>query len=130
MMKRSLILLSAMLLGVTLLMVSAHSQDDMDVVDDPGFESLRRPSATFVHDTHNENAGIDDCAVCHHLYDEQGNKVEDESSEDQSCSDCHGLRDNGSQPGLRKAFHRNCKGCHLERGKGPVTCGECHPKKG
>jgi hypothetical protein len=27
---------------------------------------------------------------------------------------------------LRKAFHRNCKGCHLEQEKGPILCGECH----
>ncbi len=127
-MNRALMLLAAMLLGVPLLLVPAHSQDDMEVVEDSAFESLRRPSARFFHDAHNENAGIDDCAECHHLYDEQGKKLEDESSEDQSCSGCHAMKDNGSQPGLRKAFHRNCKGCHLERRKGPVTCGECHPK--
>jgi hypothetical protein len=27
---------------------------------------------------------------------------------------------------LMKAYHMNCKGCHLEKGKGPILCGECH----
>jgi hypothetical protein len=29
-------------------------------------------------------------------------------------------------PGLTKAFHTNCKGCHENKNKGPVMCGECH----
>jgi hypothetical protein len=28
-----------------------------------------------------------------------------------------------------KAFHLNCKGCHQERKKGPVMCGECHARQ-
>lgn len=127
-MKRSIFLFSVIWLGVVLLMVTAYSQDDMEFVDDAAFESPRRAPAVFFHDEHNEKAEIDDCAECHHLFDEQGNKLEDESSEDQSCSDCHALEDRGSQPGLRKAFHLNCKGCHLQRQKGPIVCGECHPK--
>jgi hypothetical protein len=29
---------------------------------------------------------------------------------------------------LAKAFHLNCKGCHEQRGKGPIMCGQCHVK--
>jgi hypothetical protein len=29
---------------------------------------------------------------------------------------------------LMRAFHMNCKGCHVQRRQGPVVCGECHQK--
>jgi hypothetical protein len=103
----------------------ALSQEDMQVVDEDGFQTRRRPPAVFRHDLHNEAAEIEECNECHHLY-EDGQKLEDYSSEDQLCSDCHSEQTSGSQPGLRKAFHLNCKGCHLEKKRGPVMCGECH----
>ena len=110
-----------------ILIAAAQSQEDMEFVDNAVFENPRRTPAVFNHDTHNETAEIEECIGCHHLY-EDGELVEDESSEDQSCSECHGLADEGGRPGLAKAFHRNCKGCHLDQKKGPVLCGECHMK--
>ena len=89
------------------------------------FANPQRASSVFAHDAHNESAGIEDCAVCHHLY-EDGKLVEGESSEDQRCSDCHQEKADGKQPALMRAFHLNCKGCHLEKADGPVMCGECH----
>lgn len=123
-MKSGILLLIAPLL-VGILLIPAFSQEDMEVVDDPGFSIKQRPHAVFRHDAHNETAAIEDCNECHHIY-ENGEKLEDESSEDQSCSDCHDEKDIGNQPGLRKAFHMNCKGCHLEKKQGPVMCGSCH----
>lgn len=108
-----------------LLSLPAFSQEDMEVVDDGGFVKRQRPPAVFRHDEHNELAEIEECYECHHIY-ENGNKLEDESSEDQSCSECHDEKGSGKQPGLRKAFHINCKGCHLQNKKGPVMCGQCH----
>jgi hypothetical protein len=96
----------------------AYSQEDMEVVSNEAFDDPQRPPATFYHDTHNEAAGLDDCNECHHIYDEAGVKSEDESSEDQACSECHGDADEGSKPGLMKAYHLNCKGCHLSEKKG------------
>lgn len=113
--------------GVVVAVSSAWSQDDMTMVDNAAFGTPQRPSSVFAHDEHNETAGIDDCAECHHVY-EDGKRLEDESSEDQSCSECHDLKGSGSQPSLIKAFHTNCKGCHQEQGKGPIMCGECHIK--
>jgi predicted CXXCH cytochrome family protein len=110
---------------VGFLIVPAFSQEDMQVVDDWGFEKKRRPPAMFRHDEHNEKAEIEECSECHHVY-ENGEKLEDESSEDQSCSECHDEKGSGNQPGLKKAFHANCKGCHHERNKGPIMCGSCH----
>jgi hypothetical protein len=123
-MKKGILLLIATLFG-GILLISAFAQEDMEVVDDVGFSNKRRPPAVFRHDEHNENAGIEDCNECHHVY-EDGQKLEDESSEDQSCSDCHDERSVDNKPGLRRAFHLNCKGCHLERKQGPVMCGTCH----
>ena len=110
-----------------LLIKPAFSQEDMEVVDGDSFARQRRPSAVFRHDDHNETAGIEECNECHHVY-ENGEKLEDESSEDQRCADCHSEANAGSRPGLRKAFHLNCKGCHQSEKKGPIMCGECHKR--
>jgi hypothetical protein len=68
---------------------------------------------------------VEDCWVCHHVY-EDGKLLKDESSEGEPCSACHSLEEIDSQPGLMDAYHLNCKGCHEEIKKGPITCGECH----
>jgi hypothetical protein len=119
------ILLLIVPLFVGILLIPASAQEDMEVVDSWGFSKNQRPPAVFRHDEHNETAGIEECNECHHVY-ENGQKLEDESSEDQSCADCHDENASGKSPGLRKAFHANCKGCHLERKQGPVMCGTCH----
>lgn len=119
----------ALAVGIVFLLFppAGGCQEDMVSVDRTVFENPQRAASVFNHEAHNENAEIEDCAVCHHVY-EEGELVEDESSEDQMCSDCHGLEAVGGQPGLRRAFHLNCKGCHLERKSGPIMCGECHIK--
>ena len=119
------VLISPLLVGIFFLPV--FSQEDMEVIDDGGFAIKQRPAVAFAHDEHNEQAEIEDCNECHHVY-EDGKKVEDESSEDLSCSECHAESASGRQPGLRRAFHLNCKGCHLENLKGPVMCGQCHAR--
>jgi len=60
---------------------------------------------------------------------ENSQSAEDESSEDQRCSDCHELARSGNKPALMKAFHANCKGCHKAQKKGPLMCGQCHVKR-
>ena len=122
----SLIILT-LLIGVVLVLNTAWSQEDMTAVDNAAFDNPQRTPSVFAHDEHNETAGIDDCTVCHHVY-EDGELGEDESSEDQSCADCHDQEGSDDQPSLIKAFHANCKGCHQEQEKGPIMCGECHIK--
>jgi hypothetical protein len=109
-------------------MVTGFAQEDMEVVAGDSFENQRRPSAVFRHDDHNETAEIEECNECHHVY-ENGEKLADESSEDQRCADCHTEKAVDNQPGLRRAFHINCKGCHKAQNKGPVMCGECHSRR-
>ena len=126
-MKSVILIALSLFVGIVLALSTAWSQDDMIVVDNTAFENSQRPPSVFVHDEHNETAGIDDCNVCHHVY-EDGQLVEDEDSVDQSCSECHEQERSGNQPSLIKAFHINCKGCHQEEKKGPIMCGECHVK--
>jgi hypothetical protein len=125
-MKKSAFFICAGLMATLLIFVSAYSQEDMVVVNDDAFTNLRRPPSVFRHDEHNEKAGIEECNKCHHVYNDEGKLVEDESSEDQHCSECHELKASGKKPALMNAFHTTCKGCHKEKNKGPVMCGECH----
>ena len=119
------ILIAPVLVGIFFLPV--FSQEDMEVIDNSGFTIKQRPAVGFRHDEHNDLAGIEECNECHHVY-EDGKKLEDESSEDLTCSECHEENNSEQQPGLRRAFHLNCKGCHLEKKKGPVMCGQCHER--
>jgi len=125
-MKKGASLICVGILVVLLIFVSAYSQEDMVIVSSDAFDVPQRPPSVFRHDEHNERAEIEACNECHHLYDENGKRLEDESSEDQRCSECHESKASGRKPALVKAFHTNCKGCHKEKKKGPVMCGQCH----
>jgi len=126
-MKKIVVFTFALLAGLFFMLITAYSQEDMEKIDNSAFSNPQRSSAVFRHDEHNEKAEIEECNVCHHVY-EDGKLIEDESSEDQSCSDCHAMEAVDKQPALEKAYHLNCKACHLKQGKGPITCGECHVK--
>lgn len=112
-----------------LALMPAYSQEDITFLKDEAFGEGQRPPAAFVHEEHNEKAEIEECNVCHHVH-KDGELVEDESSEDQRCSDCHNIKDGYPTRPLMKAYHDRCKGCHQDKGKGPITCGECHPRGG
>ena len=101
--------------------------DDCMNIDETTFARNTRPFVCFVHDQHNETAGIEDCAVCHHVY-EDGKLVEGETSEDMSCSECHAKKDDPKKFKLIATYHKRCRSCHLEKKQGPVTCGGCHKK--
>lgn len=118
------------LLAVMLIFCTAvYSQDDIVRMDNTTFDNPQRTAAVFDHDIHNEAAELeDDCALCHHVF-ENGALLEDESSEDSACGDCHGLKPaSDNAVSLRKAFHSRCRSCHFELKQGPVLCGECHVK--
>ncbi|OQY13551.1 MAG: hypothetical protein B6I31_00945 [Desulfobacteraceae bacterium 4572_19] len=104
---------------------SVGAQEDIVIVNDSGFTTHARPSVAFLHDQHNEDAQIEDCNRCHHVY-KDGKFVEDESSEDMECSECH---NKGGNDQLARIYHINCKGCHTEEKAGPVMCVECHVDK-
>ncbi len=114
---------------VFLYMIPAFCQDEISFLKDPAFVHPTRPAAVFAHDEHNEKAGIEDCAACHHVW-EDGKLVEGESSEDEKCSSCHQIKPESGKTGLRNAYHKLCSNCHIEEDKGPVTCAGCHPNGG
>ena len=113
--------------------MGAFSQEEVETVEDSAFEKLMRPVAGFMHDEHNETAEIDECFVCHHMYEDE-KLVEDESSEEMECSECHTIEGGNPFP-LIKVYHQNCKGCHKKYNKknktkaAPTTCSKCHPEK-
>ena len=127
---KSKILFITVILSAVFAISAFCTQEEVERLDNSAFEMPRRPGAVFSHDDHNEMAGLEeDCAVCHHVY-EDGTLVDDESSEDSPCSECHAVQagpDNAVS--LSNAYHRRCKDCHFETGKGPVLCGECHKKE-
>ncbi|VVS91769.1 cytochrome c3 family protein [Desulfoluna spongiiphila] len=85
-----------------------------------------RPLSRFDHDTHNETADLEEsCALCHHLFDDEGELIQDESSEETACRECHDDAAKGV-PKTEAAFHNRCKSCHLSVKSGPITCGQCH----
>lgn len=114
---------------VLLTPVVALSQADLDLFVDEAFENRQRPGVVFDHDAHLDYSQIDqDCSSCHHVYD-NGAKVEGESSEDMSCSECHSVKpDKKGSTALMDAYHNQCISCHKEAKQGPLMCGECHTK--
>lgn len=107
----------------------AGSQEDMSQVTPTGFAAPVHGPVAFNHDEHNQKAKLDDCAACHHG-GTPGRLAPGTSSEGQPCSDCHleagqGLK---AETPLRRAWHRQCVGCHETKKAGPLACGECHPK--
>jgi hypothetical protein len=105
----------------------ASAQEDVEFVEDSAFENPMRPPVPFRHDAHNEGAGIEECTVCHHVY-QDGKPSADESSEDQECSACHAKGREGDRMALATIYHQRCKGCHQQTQAGPVQCSECHPR--
>lgn len=106
--------------------VPAFGQDHIVTLEHNIFVDRQRPAALFSHTVHADDAAID-CLECHHIYDENGENVW-EDSEESDCTACHLLDKSGKAMPAMEAFHANCKGCHVTEGKGPLTCGECHPR--
>jgi hypothetical protein len=96
-MKKGLLLIMMVPAICIFLILPALSQEDMEVIEDYGLPEKQRPPAVFKHNEHNEKSDIEECNECHHVY-EDGEKLEDESSEDQLCSDCHSQDTTDNQP--------------------------------
>lgn len=107
---------------------AAFSQEDIETVNDSAFAKLTRPTVAFFHDAHNEMAAIEECNVCHHMF-EDGKLSNDDGSIGMECSECHYKEAKSSIPDLIRAYHLQCSGCHLKQKNAPVMCGECHRRK-
>jgi hypothetical protein len=88
----------------------------------------RKPPVQFSHKVHETRRVA--CTQCHYDY-RNGRNVWHQGQPVQPCRACHALRRKARTPDLKDAFHRQCKGCHLQlkqRGRlaGPITCRGCH----
>ena len=104
-MKKQLPYLLVSVLVPLYILAAAGAQENMTTVDNSVFRKPERTRAVFRHESHNEKAKIDACNQCHHEF-KDGKKLEDASSEDRRCSDCHdlsGFRQNAfAQKGLSR----------------------------
>jgi predicted CXXCH cytochrome family protein len=108
-----------------LAMVESRAMVDVLTLENESFAPKKRPPVVFAHDAHNEAAGIEDCAGCHHLY-ENGAIIQGMDSAGIPCSDCHSVRPAENRVPLMVGYHTLCRGCHLDKKAGPVTCAQCH----
>lgn len=106
--------------------VSAQEADF--TISSSRFEDRGRPGVEFAHEEHGERF---ECGRCHHEFDEYLNNIDDEG---RTCDSCHGKPDRADLIGLQKAFHGQCRACHMDfierdGASGPVTCGGCHRRR-
>jgi len=115
------------IVGMVFLAIHSEAQFDITTVEDSAFADRERmkPVVSFYHDEHNEAAGIYDCSVCHHMYDD-GEKMEGADSIGMECSACHMAEPDQTEMDLIRAYHLQCRTCHMEEKAGPILCGECH----
>lgn len=131
-MKINRIIAGILLLGCTALFIfSSHAFDQGNKKSPlPIFSNQERPAPRFDHSLHKDTLG---CDKCHHIMDENSNKLVYSEGEEAACTDCHSSKQNGNVLSIREASHGSCTKCHrkLKKDKkqaGPTTCGECHEK--
>jgi hypothetical protein len=105
----------------------ACAQEEEIRMDSAALGRHQRPPVVFPHEKHSEKI---DCMRCHHDYDEFGCNRGAEG-EEQRCGECHTATPAKNPSPLMKAFHWQCKGCHIklaitDRFNPPRTCGGCH----
>lgn len=113
------------LAAVMLFVLPAFCQEDITEIKNPAFLKLERPAVPFMHDGHNEKAGLDGCLPCHHEGIEDGEFIE---GDPMPCSECHEAKPTDGSMSLKEAYHKQCIQCHEDKKAGPVACGECHVK--
>lgn len=127
-MKRQRFALCAVLIGMLMSgLAAAMAQEDMKEIKAEAFTAHTRPAAVFVHDAHNEKAGIDECADCHHGKDANGKQDKSEISAGTPCAECHAVAAPVATP-LMRAYHQQCISCHVEKQLGPSHCAGCHKR--
>lgn len=137
--KRTLIVLTAAVLGMAFLFALAYATQqapDTLTMESKVFDKHKKALVTFNHKKHNVDYKVV-CADCHHIY-EGGKNVWQEGTEVKKCDACHTEAKAPSgdkspkEEKIKKyyydAIHANCVGCHKDQKKGPSKCTECHPK--
>ncbi len=104
------------------------------------FTSPQPPLSFYdsLHDIHETSPLIkasetydDNCAACHHTYDNTLNKTLYIEGEENSCIECHNEKESFHKNSLAYVSHTACINCHLDLSKAktaPITCKGCHKK--
>lgn len=107
--------LIGMVMGVLFLVATVALAAPADKIDLSKYKGTKS-AVQFPHKAHVD--GKIACATCHH-------KAKDGKKE-VACGECHKKDADGATPGLKDAFHKQCKDCHAKGAKGPTKCAECH----
>ena len=87
----------------------------------------------YLHFRHSK-AMTDQCAQCHHLFDEDKKALVYIKGEEGACLYCHREKTEGNRISNREASHIQCIECHREKtaqelAAGPMECSGCHAKE-
>ncbi|MGQ9920828.1 MAG: cytochrome c3 family protein [Desulfobacca sp.] len=120
------VLLLALLLGAKSL--GPTTPKPVSPLNSQSFQPREKGPVLFRHQPH-EAAGIA-CTACHHDY-VRGRNVWRQGQPVAACESCHQVQPRPKMLDLKNAFHRQCKGCHLQSGRqgrpaGPIRCEQCH----
>lgn len=121
---------AGLLMGICLVLGAAGRPDEPPAfcfLKAPTLGARQKPLVRFNHRGHEARTA---CVQCHHDYQGRRN-VWREGLPVKKCQECHGLAPRGRTLAIKEAFHRQCKGCHLQarqagRRAGPAECKDCH----
>ena len=113
-MKKQLLLVFALFLAMVFVTAAVSAPPEGNVT----LKLSGKKECTFDHATHAKNAKS--CKDCHH---------KDEAGKEQKCTTCHTPEGKDGVINAKKAYHKQCIGCHKKVTKGPVKCTECHKPK-
>jgi hypothetical protein len=136
-------LIAVMLVAVQIVGVDAETQQDekrsasqgLDVIiiDNEGYKKDRRGPVEFSHKKHAREYNLL-CWECHHEY-EGGENIWAPWDETRKCRQCHDpVKSEPNEIKLQKAYHLNCKGCHMglaeaaQKAGAFKKCNGCHAK--
>ncbi|RJR42702.1 MAG: hypothetical protein C4576_15610 [Desulfobacteraceae bacterium] len=112
----------------------AESSLDAFTIENKGYKSERKGPVDFSHRKHAMDYRVS-CWDCHHEY-KDGKNIYSPWEQTQQCSECHDpVKSKDKIPSLQKAFHMNCRDCHLKMAEqkkktGPYRkCFGCHKEE-
>lgn len=85
--------------------------------------------------TYQPEKSDENCGACHHVYDEQAEKLIYKEGEEGSCRYCHKPQRIDDTRSFKNAAHDDCVNCHRRFKEddikaGPVECRGCHSAEG
>ena len=136
----ALILVLALVAGTMI-----YAQDTNDppeipgeiIINNPGYPKDTKGAVTFPHRDHSQKYNFKySCHTCHHVF-QDGKNIWTDQDPVQGCAECHRYdTEEGQARPLLKAYHGNCRECHLAliyqdmaRGVPYSKCEGCHQEK-